>query len=197
MRNVILMLLPCILAACATEPYKTFEIKEVYALKVDYNKNIMGAIADGHYSWVNQDIRAEYFNLIKAGRMTLETVLVQFARYVYIDNALKDLNNHGLRPANLQELLAFGAEYPNIQNETAVIALAASCVGVGQFVSKTGYAYLDEGRIIDIYWGTRGSPKSFTSTINGPFYSSGVSGMFAPDMFRTFCALFIRKTSGN
>lgn len=40
-----------------------------------------------------------------------------------------ELDRRGLRPATIEELLAFGAAYPDKQREFSIIALGSVCIG--------------------------------------------------------------------
>ncbi|HEY4476338.1 MAG TPA: hypothetical protein VI954_02465, partial [Candidatus Paceibacterota bacterium] len=51
--------------------------------------------------------------------------LVQFNRYISTDEALRELDKVGMRPAELHELLAFGEKYPDVQREFPIVALGS------------------------------------------------------------------------
>lgn len=85
-------------------------------------------IAAGNYDHRNSHITAENFPITGNGQVTTEIVLVHFNRDIESDDAVKEQEQMGLRPATLPELLAFGAKYPDVQREFPIVALGSSWV---------------------------------------------------------------------
>ena len=59
------------------------------------------------------------------GKVDLEIVLVHFNRDISSEDALKEMDALGLRPAKIEEPLAFGETHPDIQREFPIIALGS------------------------------------------------------------------------
>ncbi|MCL5795390.1 MAG: hypothetical protein M1338_03460 [Patescibacteria group bacterium] len=96
-----------------------------YQITVDYDQPLDQAIKVGHYDWHNDDITSEHFPSERSGKFEMETDLVHFGHDISTDNALAELDKRGFRPADLHELLAFGAKYPEVQREFPVVGLGS------------------------------------------------------------------------
>ena len=96
-----------------------------YPVTIDYGMSLADMIEAGHYDWTNSDITAEHFPIKGRGKAEVKLELVHFDRAVSTDEALEELDKQGLRPAKIEELLAFGAAYPEIQHEFPVICLGS------------------------------------------------------------------------
>ena len=108
---------------------------------VDYDLSLQEMIAAGQYDLVNDDITPERFPVIGKGVMQLIPQLVHFNRNISSDDAEKELDKKGLRPATLAELLAFGKTYPEVQRKFPVVALGS----VAEINGDRFVAYLDRG----------------------------------------------------
>lgn len=97
----------------------------IYAVTVDYGKSVEEMVKLGLYDWSNHDITSEHFPAKWTGQTDLAIELVHFNRYIGTNDALKELNRMGYRPAELHELLAFGEKYPDVQREFPVVALGS------------------------------------------------------------------------
>ena len=101
---------------------------EKYPVTVDYRKTIEEMIEAGRYDWKNPDINAKNFPV--SGEDTLEAnlELVHLNMVAGTKEVETYLEANGLRAATLEELLAFGATYPNIQREFPIVAIGSSWV---------------------------------------------------------------------
>lgn len=102
-----------------------------YTVSVDFNKFIHDMVRAGRY---NQDYGhlsrlAALFNVKGEGVITVALELIHLNRVASSDVALAHLERNGLRPATIEELLAFGASYPEIQKRFHVVCLGSSCSG--------------------------------------------------------------------
>lgn len=95
---------------------------DTFPVTVDYSKTLEQMIADGKYDWENPGINAKNFPMEGKGTSTANIELVHFNRNVDSNGVLRELDNMGLRPATLPELLAFGAKYPEKQREFPIVA---------------------------------------------------------------------------
>jgi hypothetical protein len=104
------------------------QLSSSFPITVDYAKSLAEMIAAGKYPYWNECITAENFPIMGEGSVNTEIVLVHFYRdNIEADDAVKELEQMGLRPATLPELLAFGAQYPDAQRESPIIALGSVC----------------------------------------------------------------------
>lgn len=79
----------------------------------------------GNYNSYSDQITGEHFPTTRTGKAETEIVLIPFNRDTHYTIALKEINKRGYRPAEAHEVLALGAQYPNIQRESSVIALGS------------------------------------------------------------------------
>ena len=97
----------------------------VYPVTVNYNLSIELLIKAGNYDLRHPIITDANFPSVRSGEAKIEIVLVEFNRHVSYKSALAELNKQGLRPADLKELLAFGAKYPEEQYGLPILALGS------------------------------------------------------------------------
>lgn len=100
--------------------------EEIFPVTVDYNQSFRDMIKAGRYDLIDSEISEEHFPIDGQGRIETNLVLVHFNRKMSSDAVLKELEQRGLRPGMLPELLAFGAKYPDIQRQFPIIALGSS-----------------------------------------------------------------------
>src|SRR3989344_4068460 len=119
-------------------PNKFFE-ENGYPVSVDYEKSLGDMIAAGKYYWKNDDITVNNFpierpNLMAEGPYRTPGVngtadvklrLIHFGRVITMAQAAEEIAQHGLEPAKIEHLLAFGAKYPDKQREFPIIALGS------------------------------------------------------------------------
>jgi len=102
--------------------------EEIYHVTVDYSRSLAKMIRAGHYDWVNPDftdITAKNFSIQGQGKLEINIELIHYCKSMEADEIIQDLDNRGLRPATLPELLAFGAKYPKKQREFPIVALGS------------------------------------------------------------------------
>lgn len=98
---------------------------EVFTVVVDYSMSLADMIAVGRYDWTNSDITAENFPVSGEGQKEVEVELVHLNRDASTEEVLEELERRGLRPAKIEELLALGAKYPELQKEFPIIAFGS------------------------------------------------------------------------
>ena len=96
-----------------------------YPIEVDYSLTLEQMIAEGEYDWVNSDITSTRFPIVGTGKVGLEGQLEHYGRNMSSDAVLADLDQKGLRPATIAEILAFGAKYPELQRQFPIVALGS------------------------------------------------------------------------
>ena len=100
-------------------------VRSVYQIVVDYSRPLSEMIEAGNYNWVNQNITRENFPLTGQGRHELEAELFRFNRVISSEDAIKEMDEAGYRPAVLEELLALGEAHLKLQKQFSIIALGS------------------------------------------------------------------------
>lgn len=96
-----------------------------YPITVDYSKSLDEMIKAGHYDWVNFDITSKHFPINLSGKHELVPELIHYGKAKSSDAVIRDLDQRGLRPATVAELLAFGEAYPDKRREFPIVALGS------------------------------------------------------------------------
>lgn len=107
-------------------PVSTKETAPIsFTVTVDYAKTVEEMVAAGKYDWKNRDITSKNFP-VKAGESgPVEVYLIHFDRRMSSDDAIKEMDRMGFRPAELPYLLAFGAKNPDEQRKYPILALGS------------------------------------------------------------------------
>jgi len=117
---------------------------------VDYRQSLKQMVAAGHYDWKNDNIIAKQFPIIGEGELELTAELIHFHRTIESSDGIKrELKKMGLRAGSIEELLAFGATFPDTQRQFPIIALGS----VTKLDGLRFVAYLsnrDLGRKLDL-----------------------------------------------
>lgn len=124
-----------------------------YKIKVNYNLTLDEMFKLGHYDWINDDITTKHFPIKDKGKIKVALELVHFDEASTTEAALAELDQRGLRPATMAELLAFGAKYPELQKQFPIVSLGSSWVVSG---GSRGFPYLDGSdgrRLLRLHYG--------------------------------------------
>lgn len=97
---------------------------------VDYGMTLEQMIAAGSYDRTNSDITAKRFPLSGTGKVAFEPKIFHFDRDISSENAIKEMEKDGFRPAKIEELLAYDAILPDEQRKYPIVALG-SVTGLG------------------------------------------------------------------
>ena len=150
---------------CSSAVSNTKMITGVFPVTVDYTQTLDQMIAAGKYDSVNSDITDKHFpspsiptglppstGSGQATKAEIKLELVPFNRTIGSNEAIQKLEQQGLRPATIHELLVFGATYPEEQRKFPVVALGS----VWQYWYDNRYVpYLcsnDSRRSMDLHW---------------------------------------------
>ena len=118
-----------------------------YKIRVGKEKDTKALVKLGKYDWSNSDIFEFPFEKTEAK----EIELIHFNKYISSEDAIKEMEVKGLRPATVTELLLFGAQYPEVQHEFPIVALGT----VQQVFGDRGVACLgggSAGRGLNLAW---------------------------------------------
>ncbi len=97
-----------------------------YPVAVNYILSLEEMIAAGRYDWKNDDITAKHFPMKGEGIADVDIQLVHFGHMMdSSDKVIRELDKMGLRPASIEELLAFGAKYPDVQRQFPIVVLGS------------------------------------------------------------------------
>jgi hypothetical protein len=112
----------------------TFTALRWYPVKTAH-ASLTDAISAGRYDYVNSDINAHNFKssgaIVVATELTLYQPECCSANGIDNDTAIQRLCEAHLRPANLQDLLAFGETHPEVFPTYGIVALGSVGTGAG------------------------------------------------------------------
>jgi len=135
-----------VIAQAARKPQETLPVA------VNYDLSVEEAIDAGDYQAVNENITSKNFSWKQSGKRDVEIVLVRFEHRMTSEGVVHELQEEGLRAAQLPELLAFGAAYPEVQRKFSVVGLGSAWRDrKGQINVPCLYA-ASEGRYVDLHW---------------------------------------------
>jgi hypothetical protein len=98
--------------------------RQHFYITLDYRLPFEGMVAAGRYNVVDEQVLAENFPSEGYGRVRQEVRLVP-AKSIKTMDAWRDLESEHLRAVSPLELLAFGATYPDQQQQFRIVALGA------------------------------------------------------------------------
>lgn len=108
---------------------------EFFRVIVDRRTSLKRMIADGRYDEVQPLVRTVPYRRLMGGRKEVEIALVQF-QHTFAPSEIKRLmKGHGYRPAYIEELLALGREYPDLQRRIPIAG-----IGSGRLIHGRRYA---------------------------------------------------------
>lgn len=103
-------------------------------ITVDYSLTVEKLVAAGHYETVHT-LCPDYPSIVSSDRSGELAVIVHFNStsysgemsdcIIFSREVVAELNRTGLRPGNFRELLAVGAQYPDLQREFSIVALGS------------------------------------------------------------------------
>lgn len=108
-------------------------IKEIN-LVVDYSQSLSEMITAGNYDWKNSVVNEKYFTVTKqltAKRVVLLASLFCFSYHISSDEVINEMYKIKFKTAALPELLALGANYPELQRQFTIIALGSIFYRIG------------------------------------------------------------------
>jgi len=107
-------------------------VMKFIVIVVDYGHSLKDAIVDCDFDWVNSDITDEHFPAEEdeQGKKENKFRLFHFNRVIQDgDEAIREMDKEGCRPATVRELLAFARVNPEFQRQFPIIALKSVWVG--------------------------------------------------------------------
>jgi hypothetical protein len=126
--------------------------RQSFEVLVDCTKSLVEMIQAGSYGYVDSNINDKNFKVEGQGQQEVEVVLFHFKRAISTDDALQEMEKAGYRPARIEELLALGAAYPELQRQFPIVALGSLWQDPR---GDRRVAYLNQdgaGRSLDLPW---------------------------------------------
>lgn len=98
---------------------------EAHTVTIDYRQTLDQMIAAGGYDHVNRHITESSFPVAGGDAAERELTLVHIGRVASTDELLHQLETLAVRSGRIEELLAFGAAYPQAQRQYPIVAVGA------------------------------------------------------------------------
>ena len=115
-----------------------------FPVVVDCSQTLEQMVKAGKYDWMELDIHSSDLQVNCRGISKVDVVLVPMhGPHMEPEDLLRELDSRGFRPAELPELLAFGATYPEKQREFPPIVGLGS--GWQHWDTLRGAAFLGAG----------------------------------------------------
>jgi len=126
--------------------------RDIFPVAVNYDLPVEEAIQAGDYQAVHPGIASQNFPSTRRGQADLEVVLVRFDRRMASEDVVRELDEEGLRAAELHEFLAFGAKYPEVQRKCSVVGLSSVWRDGKSYRNVPCLYTASEGRYLDLRW---------------------------------------------
>lgn len=103
---------------------------QTYQVVVDYDQTLDQMVKAGGYDMVVEEekITAKNFPFQAKGKVNVDLQLIHFGKAMQEWEIDTKLDRMGLRPATIEELLAFGAQYRDEQRKFAIVAMGSQWV---------------------------------------------------------------------
>lgn len=128
---------------------------QIYTLEVDYGMSFDQMVEAGRYDWRNPGITRQLYTTMGEGKKRFQAELIRLKRGGLTKTVLATARKRRLiRPAP-EHLLAFGAQYPDVQEEFLVVGLYEEDKWVRDSDGNLGILCLGEnerGRYIGFAW---------------------------------------------
>ena len=98
---------------------------ETCTVTIDYQQPFGQKIAAGAYDHVNSHITEASFPVQRGDVAVRELILVHLGAVASTGDVLHALDDLGVRSARIEELLAYGATYPQAQRQFPIVTLGA------------------------------------------------------------------------
>jgi hypothetical protein len=109
-------------------------------------------IVNGKYDWRNNGINAKNFPVNGSGKQSFELTLVHFDKRMSSEAVLKEFDKMSMKPAKLEELLAFGSTYKEEQRKYPIVALGSVWRSSGGRRGVPCLSSCSDGRDLNLSW---------------------------------------------
>jgi hypothetical protein len=102
-------------------------VDHTYKVRVDNTQSFGDMVRAGTYHWVGGTVTAANFPISDGPKSEVAARLLDFDGVFRFDSdwALSEIAEHALRPPTTAELLAFGAQFPDLQRQFPIVGLGA------------------------------------------------------------------------
>lgn len=121
--------------------------KPTYSIVVDYSRSLEDMIKAGNYDAVDNDINEDHFPIKsgKSDKKMYSIALFNFNQGIMSDDVLAEMMKKNYRPVLIEELLAFGENYPELLKQFPIAGLGSiwysfSNLGAYRFPYLTYYS---------------------------------------------------------
>jgi hypothetical protein len=116
---------------------KVFEMSversDDFWIVLDERRSLKEMIAAGYYISVAPDLlRFPVPEHVLETELELNVQLLRFSEALTTDEVLNWMKEHGYRPARIDEFLALGAMYPQLQVRFPIVELGSACIVSGE-----------------------------------------------------------------
>jgi hypothetical protein len=101
---------------------------EFFRVIVDRRASLERMINDGRYDRVYPLVMTVRYRRLMGGRKEVEIALVQFQHTFAPSEVKRLMKSHGYRPAYIEELLALGRDYPDLQRRIPIVAIGSGII---------------------------------------------------------------------
>ena len=124
-----------------------------YPLSVDYARTFSDMVKAGQYDYINTYITEKNFPIERPDNIKsvnhIQVALVCLNKMINTDAVLLHIFESNMRPARIEELLAFGEKYPKIQQDVAIFSLYSS--DFLRYIKTVPFLYRDvSGRTLEV-----------------------------------------------
>jgi hypothetical protein len=131
--------------------------ERIFKVTVDYGLSFEAMVRAGRYDWVDENITFERFPISGEGRRECKFVVVpQNDGMATTNELIAEIARLGLKPAKIEDILAFVAKFPNLRKDFPVLALGSHWDrpdGIRGFVYICWYG---NARHLGLYYGEDG-----------------------------------------
>ena len=125
---------------------------DIFPVEVNYDLPLAEAIDAGRYAGVHAEITPQNFPPARHGKAKLEIVLTRYEQRMTSEQVLSEMSRAGLRPAELPEFLAFGAQFPQMQRRFSIIGLGSVWQDRKGYKNVPCLYEASEARYLDLHW---------------------------------------------
>jgi hypothetical protein len=122
-------------------------------VKVAAETLLTDLITAGEYDWVHQDITEKNFPMPPNFVLGVEPKLFHFNRKISSENAIKEMEKEGYRPATIWDLLDYGVKNPEMQRQFPITALGSITMTGDRRKGRAALRGSDSERDATIFWG--------------------------------------------
>jgi len=98
-------------------------------IKLDFTKKLKEMIREGDYDFIGVDLDERDFSFAGETEKEVKIHLFSFSKNVDSAEAISEIRNWGFKPITVVELLAIGAQMPDLQKDWDIIALGSDIFG--------------------------------------------------------------------